>query len=55
MNRVEFAFLKSHLKKAVYELETANRLKPGCIDEATIIEIKIKLQELENNQVGDDE
>lgn len=46
MNKVEFAFLKSHIKKAIYELEVANKLKPDCIDSKLIDELKLKLVEL---------
>ena len=55
MNKVEYAFLKSHIKTAIFELQVANKLKPGTIDEATIVELKIVLQKLEENQMGDDE
>ena len=47
MNKIELAFLKSHIRKAIYELETANKLKPGCIDEDTIIYLKIQLENIE--------
>lgn len=40
MNKVEFAFLKSHIKKAIWDLECANKLKPGIIDEKLIVELK---------------
>lgn len=48
MNKIEFAFLKSHIKKAIYELETANKLKPDCIDHDTIIYLKVILDNLES-------
>ena len=32
MNKVEAAFLKSHIKKAIWYLECANKLKSDCID-----------------------
>ena len=55
MNKFELAFVKSHIKTAIRELQSANKLKPGTIDEATIVELKIVLQKLEDNQMGDDE
>ena len=48
MTKIELAFLKSHIKKAIYELETANKIKPNCIDIDTIIELKVVLKNLEN-------
>lgn len=49
MNKCVLAFLKSHIKKAIFELETANRLCPNLIDEATIVELKIILSHLDNS------
>ena len=53
MNKIELAFLKSHIKKAIYELETANKLKSNCIDKNTIIELKIVLSNLEVEGSGE--
>ena len=50
MNKIEFAFLKSHIKKAIYELETANKMKSNCIDINLIIELKVLLENLENER-----
>jgi hypothetical protein len=47
MNKIELAFIKSHLKKAIYELETTNKLKPNTVSIETIIELKIILRNLE--------
>ena len=49
MNKIELAFLKSHIKKAIYELETANKLLPDVIDIELISELKLKLLELKIN------
>ena len=46
MNKVEAAFLKSHIKKAIWYLECANKLKSNCIDSKLIDELKFKLLEL---------
>lgn len=53
VNKYELAFLKSHIKWAIFELKLANKLRPNTIDKATIIELKLVLQKLEENQ-GDD-
>lgn len=50
MNRIELAFLKSHLKRAIYELEVSNKLKSECIDLYIIIELKNILEKLENEE-----
>ena len=49
MNKIEFAFLKSHIKKAIYELETANKMKPNTIDTDTILYLKVILSSLVTN------
>lgn len=48
MNKVEFTFVKSHLKKAIYNLECANKLSSDgvVIDSEIIEELKILLLEL---------
>lgn len=48
MNNIELCFLKSHIRKAIFELETANKMCPNIIDESTIVELKIKLSQLDN-------
>ena len=48
MNKCELAFLKSHIKKAIFELETANKMCPNLIDESTIVELKIILTSLDS-------
>ena len=53
MNKCELAFLKSHIKTAIFELQVANKLRPETIDEATIIELKIVLQNLEEQGDND--
>lgn len=50
MNRIELAFSKSHLKRAIYELEVANKQKPECVDVYIIIELKNILEKLENEE-----
>lgn len=40
MNKVKFAFLKSHLKKAIYELQVANKLKPNTVDKELIKQLQ---------------
>lgn len=50
MNKIELCFLKSHIKWAIYELECANKMKPNCIDVYIIIELKNKLEKLENEE-----
>ena len=50
MNKIELAFLKSHIKKSIYELETANKIKSGCVDIYIIIELKNILEKLENEE-----
>ena len=53
MNKIEFAFLKSHIKKAIWYLECANKLKPNCIDENLILELKIILVKLESENTNE--
>lgn len=48
MNKIQLAFLKSHIKWAIYELECANKMKPNTVDVAIIIELKILLENLES-------
>ena len=48
MNKFEFAFLKSHIKKAIWNLECANKLKPGKVNKELIVELKVILQNLED-------
>ena len=45
LNKCELAFLLSHLKKAIYNLECANKLVPNSIDEKLIEELKCILIE----------
>lgn len=48
MNKCIFAFVISHLKKAIYNLECANKLNPNTIDVALISELKSQLILLKN-------
>jgi hypothetical protein len=43
MNKVESAFLKSNIKKAIWYLECANKISPGSVDEKIIEELKMTL------------
>ena len=43
MNKFVFAFLKSHLKKAIYELKVANKIEPNVVDEKLIKELELVL------------
>lgn len=40
------SFIISHLKKAIWNLECANNLKPNTIDIVTIIELKNILEKV---------
>ena len=55
MNWIFFAFLKSHIKKAIYELEVANKMKQECIDTKLIDELKHRLAELTLEQDKEEE
>jgi hypothetical protein len=50
LNKIQLAFLKSHIKWAIYELECANKMKPNCVDVNLIIELKVVLEKLENEE-----
>ena len=50
MNKIELCFLKSHIKRAIYELEVANKMQPNTVDVALIIELKLLLENIENSQ-----
>lgn len=49
MNKIELCFLKSHIKRAIYELETTNKLYPNFIDVDLIIALKVRLAEIETH------
>lgn len=44
------SFVISHLKKAIYELECTNKLKPNTIDTALINELKTQLILIKNER-----
>lgn len=50
MDKCIVAFLKSHIKKAIFELETANKLVPDSVDSDLILKLKSKLLELKNDE-----
>jgi hypothetical protein len=50
MNKIQLAFLKSHIKWAIYELECANKMKPNTVDVELIIELKLLLENIENQE-----
>lgn len=45
MNKVELKFLISYIKKAIFNLECANRLKANSVDSKVIDELKLTLFE----------
>ena len=45
MNKVELKFLISHIKKAIFNLECANKFKANSVDSKTIEELKLILFE----------
>ena len=45
MNKVELRFLISHIKKAIFNLECANKFKEGSVDTKVIEELKLVLFE----------
>ena len=45
MNKVLTKFVVSHIKKAIYEIECANKLAPGTVGDETIQELKLCLLE----------
>lgn len=49
MNKVEFAFIKSHIRQAIEELESANKINV-CIDVELINSLKQVLQKFEETQ-----
>ena len=53
MNKIELAFLKSHIKHAIYELEVANKLQNGCVDVKLINELRVVLEQLEEKHKGE--
>ena len=50
MNKFTFCFVISHLKRAIYELEVANKLNPNTVDVAIINELKSQLILLKNER-----
>ena len=50
MNKIELCFLKSHIKWAIFELECANKIKPNCVDVELIIQLKLLLENIENQE-----
>lgn len=49
MNKCIFAFVISHLKKAIFKLECVNKLVPNTVDEKVINELKTTLIIQKNN------
>jgi hypothetical protein len=54
MNKCKLKFVISHLKQAIYELETANKIEENVVDNEIIKELKetllyyqIKIKELD--------
>ena len=49
MNKIQLAFVKSHIKKAIYNLECANKIVEDSVvvDKKLIEELKLFLLELE--------
>ena len=43
MNKIESKFIKSNIKKAIWNLECANRIIEGTIDKEIIEELKTQL------------
>lgn len=54
MSKFENYFIISHIKKAIWNLECANKLQPGIIPEKTIEDLKLKLLELKLIKKEDD-
>ena len=52
--KIENCFVISNVKKAIWNLECANRLRPNTVDKATIVELKLVLADLkEQKESGD--
>ena len=51
MTKIEWCFLKSHIKRAIYELEVANRLKEKTVDIEIIVQLKVLLEKLEEGEM----
>ena len=49
MNKCVQAFIISHLKWAIYNLECVNKLEENTVDVATIIELKLLLEKVYKN------
>ena len=49
MNKCVQAFIISHLKKAIYNLECVNKLEKNTVDVASIIELKLLLEKVSLN------
>jgi hypothetical protein len=49
MNKCILAFIISHLKWAIYNLECVNKLEENTVDSATITELKILLKKVSEN------
>jgi hypothetical protein len=45
-DKIEDYFVISDVKRAIWYLECANKLRPNTIDETTIIELKLALADL---------
>ena len=43
MNKFIFALIKSNIKKAIWDLECVNKLRPNTVDEELINKIKLTL------------
>ena len=49
MDKVVSKFVISNLKKAIYNLECANKLAPGCVDDEILEELNFILLEVRLN------
>lgn len=49
-NKFELCFVLSHLKRAIWNLECANKLKEGTIDQKVIDDLKTEVILLKNQE-----